>query len=166
MPPLEFEIGEFDATISVPLDSAGFLRRACPTCARELKWKAAAGEEKRLSDPESGFVCPYCGIRSPANSWWTEAQLAMARAQAIRQIVDPEVGRLAGGNDAHSPGFIPIDVSATPPEDPPALSEPDDMRRVEFDCHTAMPIKIAEEWSKPVHCPLCGEFGGAWAEEG
>lgn len=165
MPPLEFEIGEFDATISVPLDSAGFLRRACPTCARELKWKPEITEGARRPDPEDGYVCPYCGIRSPVNSWWTEAQLALARAQAIREIVDPEVGRPVD-TGGPPPGFVPIDITASPPEDPPPLLEPDDMREVGFACHRQMPVKVADDWPKPLHCPLCGELGGEWAEEG
>ena len=161
MPRLEFEIGEFDATISVPLDSAGFLRRACPTCARELKWRPQAGRGIGLSAAEDGYVCPYCGIRSPANSWWTEAQLALARAQAISEIVDPEVGRPAKASGP--PGFIPIHPATTPHDDPPPLVEPEDMREIRFACHPKMPLKVAEEWSKPLHCSLCGELGGEWA---
>jgi hypothetical protein len=58
MPRLEFEVGEFDFSISVPLDTQGYLRRACPTCQRELKWKA----ERR---PGRG---PQGNRRSPASS--------------------------------------------------------------------------------------------------
>jgi hypothetical protein len=42
--------------------------------------------------------------------------------------------------------------------DPPPLQEPDDMKVIEFSCHPEAPVKVAEEWSRTVHCPICGEL--------
>ncbi len=39
--------------------------------------------------------------------------------------------------------------------DPP--NEPSDMRIVRALCHAAALVKIAEDWSAPVHCLVCGE---------
>lgn len=44
--------------MSVPLDSEGFLRRECPTCEREFKWKPAGEDEEATPAPEGGYFCP------------------------------------------------------------------------------------------------------------
>jgi hypothetical protein len=43
------------------------------------------------------------------------------------------------------------------PEPAPELDEPDDMRRIDFTCHPAEPVKVLDEWDRPVHCLICGE---------
>ena len=40
------------------------------------------------------------------------------------------------------------------------LTEADDMRRVDFVCHPSEPVKVLDDWRKPVHCLLCGEASG------
>jgi hypothetical protein len=51
-----------------------------------------------------------------------------------------------------------LDLELTPPDDPAPLSEPDDMRAIEFSCHPEMPVKVTEDWSRAVHCPRCGKL--------
>jgi hypothetical protein len=31
------------------------------------------------------------------------------------------------------------------------------MRRVDFLCHPAEPVKVLDDWGRPVHCLICGE---------
>jgi predicted RNA-binding Zn-ribbon protein involved in translation (DUF1610 family) len=141
----------------VPLDSQGYLRRACPTCSRELKWRADPCDQ--ALDPDGEYFCPYCGIRSPANSWWTEAQLRAARAEAVREIVDPQLQGTGPGTDKTPPGFFAIDLEAAAPDpDPAPLNEPDDMRVIDFPCHPGAPIKVFKDWSRTLHCPVCGNL--------
>jgi hypothetical protein len=126
---------------ALSLDRDGFLRRACPTCDREFMWRAGARGEQRRSRSAKALFCPYCGIRSPLNSWWTKRQLEMARSQGLSRAnlfgIDP--ARLSSGGEGR-------------PE------ESDDMRRVEFSCHPDDPVKALRDWSKPLHCLICGEL--------
>lgn len=149
-------MSEFELSMSVPLDSDGFMRRACPTCERELKWVAAAQGEEATPAPEGGYYCPYCAIQGPAGAWWTEAQLEIAKATAFREVVGPELEGLAGSARRASSGFLSVDVEITPPSEPPPLTEPDDMRRVDFACHPEDPVKVLDDWTRSVHCPICG----------
>jgi hypothetical protein len=148
---------EVELSMSVPLDSDGFLRRQCPTCERELKWRAAQDDEEATPSQEGGYFCPYCAVQAPADSWWTEAQIEAAKAQAFEQVLKPELDKLAGRGGTS--GFLEIDISVSEPEQPPALDEQDDMRRVDFRCHPEEPVKVLDDWNRPVHCPICGATG-------
>lgn len=59
---------EVALSMSLPLDSDGFLRRECPTCERELKWLVSADDEDDEDGgvPDGGYFCPYCGVHMPA----------------------------------------------------------------------------------------------------
>src|SRR5678815_235007 len=88
-------VGDAELSIKLPLDSDGFLRRACPSCERELKWKPSDPDEDAVPAPEGGYFCPYCGRQSSADAWWTEAQIESAQTHAYREIIAPELNRLA-----------------------------------------------------------------------
>ena len=145
---------ERSTSMSLPLDSDGFLRRECPTCEREFKWLYSGGAEAHGSEatvPDGGYYCPYCGVQAPPGDWWTPAQLEQARATAASDIVGPmlaDFARSIGGryNDA--------------PERPEPLTEDDDMVRVNFLCHPTEPVKVMEDWSAPVRCLICGQAVG------
>ncbi|MHB1344948.1 MAG: hypothetical protein ACYCX3_11420 [Thermoleophilia bacterium] len=145
--------------MSLPLDGEGFLRRECPTCEREFKWATSPeGESEPVAD--GGYFCPYCGIQAPPDAWWTNAQLALAESIISREVVLPgldefrsslaETARSSGGTIKFTMG-----PRASPPDSPP-LTEADDMRRVDFACHSREPIKILEDWTQPVYCLICG----------
>jgi hypothetical protein len=70
----------FETSMSIPLDSDGFLRRECPTCERELKWKYLdeEGGEEAAEPEEGGYYCPYCAIPAPPANWLTKAQAEKA----------------------------------------------------------------------------------------
>jgi DNA-directed RNA polymerase subunit RPC12/RpoP len=53
--------------MTIPLDSDGFLRRECPTCEREFKWRPSEAEVEEHDEPADtvGYFCPYCGVRAP-----------------------------------------------------------------------------------------------------
>lgn len=144
---------EIEMSMAVPLDSDGFLRRQCPTCEREFKWKPAEDDDEGATAPDAGYFCPYCAVQAQPGSWWTEDQLAAAQKQAYDQVVKPQIEELE--SSAQRSGMIEVSVSEV--DEPPALTERDDMRRVDFTCHQGEPVKVLEEWDRPVHCLLCGE---------
>jgi hypothetical protein len=144
-----------EISMSVPLDSDGFLRRECPTCEREFKWKPAQDEEEAVPAPEGGYFCPYCVVQAPPDSWWTKDQIEAAQATAFEQVLKPELDKL--GDSAGRSGFLEIEVSVPDPEPPQALEEADDMRSVVFACHPAEPVKVLDEWQRNVHCLICGQ---------
>jgi len=88
------------------------------------------------------LYCPYCGVPSPIDQLWTNAQVETFQAVAGIQMLD----------DLKRRGFA---VSINPP--PPPLLEPNDMNAVASPCHEEDPVKISEYWEGPIHCPICGK---------
>jgi hypothetical protein len=146
---------EMDISMNVPLDSDGFLRRECPTCEREFKWKPAQEDEEAVSVPEGGYFCPYCLVQAGTDSWWTQDQIEAAQATAFEQVVKPELDKL--GDLAGSSGMFEVEVSVPDSEPPQALEEVDDMRLATFACHPDDPLKVLDAWKRPVHCLVCGQ---------
>jgi hypothetical protein len=127
----------------IPLDSDGFLRRECPSCEREFKWRSSEAEDEQGAESadRAGYFCPYCGVQAPVDAWLTQAQLALAQNIVTREVIAPMVSRLGA---YEKPGKL----------DP--LTEADDMTLVEFPCHPSEPLKVLDDWSKPVRCLICG----------
>jgi uncharacterized Zn-finger protein len=123
--------------LELPLDSDGFLRRQCPHCEREFKWKH---EEADVPDRTDVF-CPYCGTQSSTDQCWTNAQVEAMQAAAGQEML---LGLKGSG----------FDVTIKPP--PPPLVEPDDMDPVASPCHPTEPVKVQESWTDPIHCLVCG----------
>jgi hypothetical protein len=160
-----YDVSEREINVSLPLDSEGFLRRECPTCEREFKWRPSedADDESEHEHPASGYFCPYCAVQSPDDSWWTKAQLDFVQAIGAREVLGPELKRLAQsaqGLGRASGGSIEARVEAELPDEPDPLQEQDDMRRIDFSCHPSEPVKVLDEWDQPVHCLLCGQTAG------
>jgi len=149
---------EVSTTMSIPLDSDGFLRRECPTCEREFKWFAthSEGEDESAPVPNGGYYCPYCAVQAPPDAWFTKAQLEQATSVITRELVEPELKRFKRQVERGSGDFINVGVDIDAREEPPPLTEADDMRRVDFPCHPAEPVKVDEDWNRVVHCLICG----------
>jgi hypothetical protein len=135
---------EVSFEMTIPLDSDGFLRRECPTCEREFKWRPSAAEVEEPVEPayEADYFCPYCGVQAPADAWLTQAQLALAQNIAHREVIAPMVRELG--------------AYETPDKLDP-LIEADDMTLVSFPCHPSEPLKVLDDWRKPVRCLICGQ---------
>jgi hypothetical protein len=138
--------------ISFPLDSEGFVRRECPSCEREFKWLWADSDEEATQPSSLGYSCPYCAAWAQPDQWFTEAQVEHIRASAMGPVKD-EVDQIFSGLKALR--YKPGERLPTPPKLP---AEPDDMRRVEFDCHPDDPLKLIEGWTGPIHCLICSQI--------
>jgi DNA-directed RNA polymerase subunit RPC12/RpoP len=148
-------VSDDELSFSIPLDSDGFVRRECPHCAREFKWRLAADEEESEPIPVEGYACPYCAGRAPADHWWTKAQLEHAQQLAASAIFGPELKKLERRADPRS--LISLEVKVDVPRTPPPLTRgPGDIRRVDFECHPSEAIKVFEGWTDDVHCLICG----------
>lgn len=145
---------EFSTSMSVPLDSDGFLRRECPTCEREFKWLPSNNDEGATRDP-SGYYCPYCGVQAN-DGWLTQAQADAVRATVMRDVVGPTLDDFGKNIQGSSSSMIRFEVKREPVPEPPELTEDDDMRRVDFACHPSEPLKVLDDWNGPVHCLICG----------
>jgi hypothetical protein len=53
--------------------------------------------------------------------------------------------------------MVEMAASCNPPDKLDPLTEADDMRRVDFECHPSVPIKVLDEWDRSVYCLICGE---------
>jgi hypothetical protein len=146
--------------VSLPLDSDGFLRRACPTCEREFKWLSAEeGSADAAPVPDGGYFCPYCAIQAPPDTWWTPAQLEAVNSVVRREIVEPELKkfeRQLKQSAGRSGGFLDVSVRRERAPEPLPLVEVDDMRRIDFRCHPGEPVKVHDDWAQSVHCLICG----------
>jgi hypothetical protein len=157
-------MGDISVSVSIPLDSDGFLRRECPHC--ELEFKVFVGddeEDDRTDDdtePVEGYCCPYCGKRAPADAWYTKAQLEVGEAALsaeMDKMIERELGSTMRNLERASGGLIKASVSSSGAKKRPReLEEADDMLRVDFDCHADVPLKVVEDWVNEVHCYICG----------
>lgn len=146
-----------DTSVSLPLDSDGFLRRECPHCEQQFKWHhgPANEEAETLADPLTYF-CPLCGEPAGHDAWWTKEQLAYSEGAAapalMRYVLDELAGALRGNkNITFKPGN-----GSDMPDVPASLTEPDDMRIVASPCHGYEPVKVPDNPSDTLHCLLCG----------
>ncbi len=126
--------------IPIPRDQDGFVRRQCPRCERVFKWRVSDDERDNPRNRTENF-CPYCGIASPTDEFWTNEQV-----EALQSAAGDAALR-----DLALRGFK---VSMTPP--PPPLVEPNDMDTVASPCHPTEPVKIIESWDGPIYCLVCG----------
>lgn len=142
-------------TISIPLDTDGFVRRQCPSCRQEFKWQ----HQSTTKDVPSlqSFFCPYCGQVAPIDEAFTEEQIELARATVAQALFGslPKDQSSAPSGSSFSITISTIITNNSPP--PVPLVEPDDMQRVILPCHPDEPIKILDEWIEAIHCLVCGK---------
>ncbi len=152
--------GDVTLSMSVPLDSDGFLRRECPACERDLKWLPnAADDAESIEAPEGGYFCPYCATQAPPGSWFTQAQIDLAHGIVATEVVGPalnEFTRDINNMAAARGGMLGVSASYEGPDEVDPLTEPNDMRRIDFACHSAEPAKVLDDWDGQVHCLICG----------
>lgn len=147
--------------MSMPLDSDGFLRRECPTCERELKWYNTPEEEGNAAPiADGGYFCPYCGVQAETSTWLTKAQAELARNMVATQVLGPTLKKFEDdmkGIGRTSGGMISAEVTYDAPDELDPLTEVDDLTRVDFECHPTEPVKVLDNWDKPVRCLICGQ---------
>jgi hypothetical protein len=145
---------DMDIPIILPLDSDGFLRRACPNCEQQFKWHhGPANAEAEGRPAPTTYYCPLCGRPAAPDSWWTRDQLEFAEgmaAPAVLRSIESEFAAAFRGMD--NVEFTPGDDS---PDVPASLTETDDMQIVTSPCHAYEPIKVAPR-PGPFHCLVCG----------
>ena len=157
-------MSEIELSVSLPLDSQGFLRRACSACSREFKWFSVEGDA--ASPAPELYFCPYCGVSAAPNNWFTLEQRAYIDTAVFDEVLGPSLEELAESVrqlNRSSGGLIEVTASVEPPErrQAPPVFEPDDMRQVSFPCHPKEPVKVDEAWRRPVHCLTCGRISDA-----
>ncbi len=151
---------EYQTSMSVPLDSDGFLRRECPTCEQEFKvfvHQEEGDEADAQGASPGGYYCPYCAIQADPNAWFTKSQLEAAESQLMNEFVGPMLDEFK--RSIESSPFVSVNVNKTD-EPVSELTESDDMRRVDVACHSETPVKVAVDHAGPVHCMICGQRAG------
>jgi hypothetical protein len=153
-------VSEDHATVELtfPLDSGGFLRRECPTCEREFKWRPTPDGAESIPAADGGYFCPYCGVQASPDTWFTPAQLEYGREVASARLVGPMLKGFVDGinRSGGASRGLKFSASSSSTSEPEPLTEADDMVRVDFSCHPTEPVKVTEGWSVPVHCLVCG----------
>lgn len=147
-------------SVSLPLDSDGFLRRECPHCKNEFKWHdGPANEEAEQQDsPTDTFFCPLCGRPSGSDTWWTQGQLVLIAA-AQEALLARELGNAFTQLErkTRQNKFIQFKAGRVhEPGAPEPLTEPDDMSVITSPCHSWEPVKVPEDHTGPFFCPVCG----------
>jgi len=153
---------EIELALSFPLDTDGFLRRACPICLREFKWLWVDHDDKETEIPQpEEYYCPYCGGSATPNEWFTSSQVAYINTEVFEEVVRPRLDEFTESLDQlnrTSGGLIEFTANVEGPKQrqAPPVFEPNDMMKVVFPCHPEEPVKVNEEWDQPVHCLCCG----------
>lgn len=152
-------MSDIEMSLSFPLDSAGFFRRACPVCAREFKWHHDESRDDSIAPPDA-YYCPYCRTSASPDEWFTEEQLAYIEDEVAERVVNPSLEGLADTMrqlDRASGGLIKGRLEMPRRDRAVPVFEPDDMREVKFQCHPNEPVKVADDWPDAVYCLICGE---------
>lgn len=154
-------MSDLEISVNFPLDSHGFLRRACPACSREFKWWSIEGDATS-SLPERYF-CPYCGSSASPDEWFTPEQRTHIETVVFDEVLGPsledlteslqQMSRSLGGLGGFTASVEPTERRQAAP-----VFEPDDMKQIIFACHPNEPIKVKEPWGEAVHCLICGGF--------
>lgn len=145
-----------DISISLPLDSDGFLRRECPHCEREFKWHdgPTAKRPDDWIDPPV-YWCPLCGEQAEADRFHTPAQveyIEQAIAGYALEAAADELDRALRGLKAMS---FKRNFRGSP-DDPLPMIEPNDMFAVQSPCHPWEPVKVSPQARSPFYCLACG----------
>ena len=144
------------ASIPLPLDN-GFLRRQCPDCEREFKWHNGRTPSHPGTPDPAVYFCPYCAHTAPPDHWWTTEQLAYIEQVGLLEADKVMSEAFRGLEKKTKGGLFEIKVEKPGSPEPPApLHEPTDMILVEPPCHPWEPLKILDDWGKPIHCVICG----------
>ncbi len=149
-----------DISVSLPLDSDGFLRRGCPHCNREFKWHhGPANEEAEHAAPPTSYFCPLCGLPAATDHWNTEAQVQHIEGVAMPSLLRHSEELMRDAFKGLSSKNLRVTTSGhvDTPDEPAPLAEPDDMTIVAAPCHSYEPVKVPEEAAGPFHCLLCGQ---------
>ncbi len=151
-------------SLNFPLDSDGFLRRACPNCVREFKWLIEGGSP--AANPPEQYYCPYCGSSAGPHDWFTSEQIAFIESEVVDETLRPsleEISKSLRRLEQSSGGLIKFSTSIEGLERKQAapVFEPNDMKQVDFTCHPSEPLKIDDAWIDKVHCRLCGQLSDA-----
>ncbi len=166
-PPLE---------VALPRDSAGFVRRQCPSCQRIFKTRPSPVDARLLQrrlvslfpfenaheafDPVPEWHCLYCGHRAEADAWLvrehSECVEALARAWAnhVRYEQLAHISRTLSQNPR--PTFVAVTPEPLPATFPP---EAEDLRVVPLVC-CGEEVKSLWDWDGPLYCPRCGAHHG------
>ena len=119
--------------------------------------------DESLPAPHAYF-CPYCGSQAAPDQWFSEEQVAFIHDEVMEQVVNPSLGELKQSLEnlgRASRGLIEASLDVPKRQHAPPIFEPNDMRLVQFACHPDDPLKIADSWTKVVHCLVCGESTNA-----
>lgn len=134
--------------MQIPVDTDGYLRRECPYCEREFKRSTRRSPSSKKS-PNDWLFCPYCGHQAQSSCWLTKAQVKFTKILVARHVEQRKSH--VGFKSLNLLSFrTQFDVAHA------GMSEPNDMARVEMECHPLESIKISEEWIGNVRCPRCG----------
>jgi|NGEPerStandDraft_6_1074524.scaffolds.fasta_scaffold451237_1 hypothetical protein len=91
------------------------------------------------------------------DQWWTPEQLEQANAIMAAEAPQLIGEELKGLERRTFNDFIKFEISDTVSAEPPApLHESEDMTVVQSPCHPLEPIKVAQTWTDPLYCLVCG----------
>ncbi len=161
--------------LQLPLDAAGYSRRACPHCKAEFKVRVSRRDARVLaaalvrrvvhlnaSEARPGDVprhCPYCGAGADAEAFWTEEHRAWFDREASSLERELRWRRLRAPLDRLAQNPRPTYVPVTPRPRRPAPLRDDgqdqDLTGVPLPC-CGEEVKVSDGWSGPVRCHFCG----------
>lgn len=152
-------MSEVSIPLTLPLDTDGFLRRECPNCERQFKWLPSESTDNAgMGEQVDAYFCPYCYDAGGPEEWWTKEQLEYVQQLAAAEVIAPQLRRFSRDLERsnRSGSMVKFTTTSSKIPAPQALTEPDDMVRLDLPCHLEEPIKVVEDWDEEVACLICG----------
>ncbi|WP_166246143.1 hypothetical protein [Paenibacillus turpanensis] len=139
-------------------DSEGFVTFECPFCSSEFKVRA--DELQHDDKPVMDLFCPYCGLTSDKNNFYTKETVekieALAMNYAIEQL-NKTFGKMARNINRTSKGVIKMDFKPLKTVNVRELKDRDTTEEI-FACSCCeqhVKVLYCAGVSK-VYCPYCG----------
>jgi len=149
-----------DITISFTIqgDSEGYVIFECPFC--EMEFKLQAGEYQNDDIPVSDLYCPYCGLTSDKQEFFSKEvveQVAVLAQNAMIEELNKSLGKMARGINRSGKGVIKMTFRPLAKQNTKELGTPDTSEEI-FCCqqcdHNFKVLYCAGK--SKVFCPYCG----------
>lgn len=151
-------MSEMTFSFTIQGDSEGYVTLECPFCRSEFKIKA--GEFQNDDKPVIDLFCPYCGLTSGKNNFYTRETLEKAQALATNyaiELINKTFGKMARNINGKNKGVIKMDFRPLKLVNVKELKDRDTTEEI-FTCSCCennVKVLYCSGVSK-VYCPYCG----------
>lgn len=151
-------MSEVKMSFTIQGDSEGYITLECPFCNSEFK--AQAGELQNNDVPVIDLFCPYCGLTSNRNDFYTTETVEKIQALATNYAIEhlnKAFGKMARRINSSNRGVIKMDFKPLKLVNVKELKDRDTTEEI-FTCNSCENhVKVLYcAGAAKVYCPYCG----------